>query len=107
MKVLLDECLPRKLKMLFVDHEVTTVPEARWAGVKDTALLRLAETRFDVFVTADQNLQYQQSIGSTTLGIVILVAKNTMLETLRPLVPGVLEALEDIAPGDLLRVENT
>jgi hypothetical protein len=54
MRVLLDECLPRKLK--FFNHDVKTVPEMGWAGVKNSVLLRLAESRFDVFITADQNV---------------------------------------------------
>jgi hypothetical protein len=51
MNILLDECLPRKLKSYIPGHDVMTVAEARWAGIKDAPLLRLAETRFDVFIT--------------------------------------------------------
>ena len=56
MKILIDECLPRKLKFEFSDHDVKTVPEAGWASRKNGDLLRLAEIDFDVFVTNDQNL---------------------------------------------------
>ena len=55
MKVLLDECLPRKLKYDLPGHTISTAPEMGWAGIKNGALLRLAGTAFEVFITADQN----------------------------------------------------
>ncbi len=73
MNVLLDECLPRKLKYDLPGHTISTVPEMGWAGTKNGALLRLAETDFEVFITADQNVEYQQNLRSTVLGIVVLV----------------------------------
>jgi predicted nuclease of predicted toxin-antitoxin system len=104
MKVLLDECLPRRLKHELSGHAVSTVPEMGWAGTKNGALLRLAEATFDVFVTADQNVAYQQNLRSVVLGIVVLVAANSRLETLRPLMPKVAVALRTIQPGDLIRI---
>ena len=59
MKVLLDECLPRRLAATLTEHEVKTVPQAGWASIKNGALLKLAESAFDVFVTADRNLSFQ------------------------------------------------
>jgi predicted nuclease of predicted toxin-antitoxin system len=87
MKVLLDECLPRPLKHDLPEHEVATVGEMGWAGIKNGALLRLAETAFEVFITADQNLEYQQNLRSTLLAIVVLVAPDNRVATLRPLMP--------------------
>ncbi|HBY98533.1 MAG TPA: hypothetical protein DEP84_32080 [Chloroflexi bacterium] len=104
MNVLLDECLPRKLKYDLPGHTVSTVPEMGWAGTKNSALLRLAEITFEVFITADQNVEYQQSLRSTVLGIVVLVASNNRLETLRPLMPKVALALLTIQPGDLIHI---
>jgi len=104
MKILLDECLPRKLKRELLGHIVATVPEMGWASIKNGALLRFAEAAFEVFVTADQNLQYQQNLRSTVLGIIVLVAPNTRLETLRPLIPNVLLALQTIQAGDVIRI---
>jgi predicted nuclease of predicted toxin-antitoxin system len=101
MNVLLDECLPRRLKDELPGHHVATVPEMGWAGTKNGALLRLAEATFDVFITADQNVQYQQNLHSVVLGIVVLVAPNTRLETLRPLMGQVAQVLPTIKPGDL------
>lgn len=98
MNILLDERIPRKLKRDLPGHNVISVAEARWAGVKDAPLLRLAETRFEVLITVDQNLR------DTTLAVIFLVAKNNMLETLRPLIPEVLNVLQTIQPGEVVSV---
>ncbi len=66
--------------------------------------MRLAESSFEVFITADQNVEYQQNLRSTVLGIVVLVASNNRLETLRPLMPKVVLVLPTIQPGDLIRI---
>ncbi len=90
MRVLLDECLPgRKLKLAFPDHDVLTVADLNWRGVKNGALLALAETRFDAFVTVDSNLQYQQNTPDVDLLIVVLRARSNRLEHLLPLVSDV------------------
>ncbi len=99
MKVLLDECLPKKLKRHFVDYEISTVPEMGWAGIKNGALLGLAAPNFDVFITIDNNLQYQQNLQTIELVIVVLNAKDNKLETLRPLIPKILSALETLQAG--------
>jgi hypothetical protein len=61
MKVLLDECVTRKLRRDFQEHEVETVEEAGLKGLKNGALLRSASDRYDVLVTVDQSLSYQQT----------------------------------------------
>ena len=66
MRVLLDECFPRALRVELLGHEVTTVAEAGWAGVKNGALLQLAATRFEVLLTVDRNLEYQQNYYAQT-----------------------------------------
>lgn len=104
MKVLLDECLPRPLKRDFVGYTVSTVPEMGWAGIKNGALLRLVEQTFDVFVTIDGNLSYQQNLPTVQLAFVVLVAVNNKLDTLRPLVPNVLTVLRTIQIGDVVYV---
>lgn len=104
MKVLLDECLPRPLKRDLVGHTVSTVPEMGWAGIKNGALLRLVELSFDVFVTIDGNLSYQQNLPTVQLAFVVLVAVNNKLDTLRPLMPDVLTALRSIHIGDVVYV---
>ncbi len=104
MQVLLDECLPRKLKFELAGVTVQTVPEMGWAGTKNGALLRLAETKFDVFITADQNVEYQQRLKSNHLGIIVLVAPNNRFATLQPLMVHVQQTLASIQAGDLLHI---
>ena len=104
MRVLLDECLPRKLKHEFTEHEAATVPEMGWAGKKNGALISLATGQFEVFVTIDQNLTYQQNLSTAALAVIMLAAPNNRLETLKPLMPQVQEALKTIKPGDVIRV---
>lgn len=105
MKVLLDERLPRRLKQHLPGHAVSTVPEMRWASIKNGALLRLAEPVFDVFITIDANLQHQQDLRSTTLAVVVLVAPDNTIETLAPMMPKVLSALDmGIPAGTMIRV---
>ena len=74
MKVLLDECLPKKLKREVEADEVSTVPEAGWASKQNGELLRLAEANFDVLLTNDQNLEHQQDLKKFDLAIIVLVA---------------------------------
>ncbi|MBW4493355.1 MAG: DUF5615 family PIN-like protein [Oscillatoria princeps RMCB-10] len=104
MKVLLDECLPRKLKRELVGHTAITVPEQGWAGKKNGELLQLAESKFDVFLTADRNLSAQQNLIDVRMAVVVLVAPNNRLETLKPLMPQVLVALETIQAGVVVRI---
>ncbi len=89
-RVLLDECLPKKLKREFANCVVSTVPEMGWAGKKNGELMRVATSRFDVFVTADQNLRYQQNLAYAEVGVVVLVAVNNRIEALAPLMPQVM-----------------
>ncbi|HYH87163.1 MAG TPA: DUF5615 family PIN-like protein [Pyrinomonadaceae bacterium] len=104
MKVLLDECVPRKLKRELTEHEALTVTERGWSGIKNGKLLALAESEFDVFLTVDQNLKYQQNLKSFNIGIILLIARNNRLKTLLPLMPETRAALENIKAGDLIRV---
>ena len=105
MRVLLDECLPRKLKSAFSGHQVATVPEMGWRGLKNGELLRQAARAFDVFVTIDQGLRYQQNLKGTELGVILLVAPDNRIETLRPLMLQVVSALADIQAGTIIRLE--
>lgn len=104
MKVLLDECLPRRLRRSLPGHEVKTVPEMGWASIKNGALLRLAEPLFDVFITVDKNLPFQQNLGALSLGVIVLDTPDNKIETLAPLMGAVLTALGGIQPGQVVRV---
>ena len=93
MRVLLDECLPRRLKRELAGHEARTAPEMGWASKRNGELLTLAVGHFDVFLTADRNLSHQQDLSSFDIAVVVLVASSNRLDDLRPLVPRVLEIL--------------
>lgn len=97
MKVLLDECLPRRLLRDLPEHAVTTVPRQGWNGLDDGPLLRAAQHEFDVFVTMDTNLVYQQNLAGSSLCVVVLHAPSNRYEAVAPLVPD-LRALLIAAP---------
>ena len=104
MRILLDESLPRPLSLLLVGHDVSTVAREGWASLKNGALLRQAAMAFDVLLTADQNIEFQQNLVTLPLAVVVLVAESNRLESLEPLVPKVLVALKDFRARTLLRV---
>jgi hypothetical protein len=106
MRVLLDECVTRYLKRDFVGHEVTTVTEAKFNGLKNGRLLSAASGQYDVLVTTDQNLRYQQNLELYQLSILVLIAKRNSYAYLKPLLPKALEALTRIKSGEVIEVEN-
>lgn len=105
MRVLLDESLPRQLAHLLTGHFVTTVPRVGWAGMTNGELLRRAAAEFDVFVTGDQNLQFQQNLSDLDLAVVVLAARDNRIETISALAPRLLEALSLLEPGRIAVVE--
>ncbi len=104
MRILLDESLPSELKREFPDHDVRMVQDAGWSGLKNGDLLRRAAGQFDVFVTADQNLQYQQNLSALPVSVVVLIAKSNRIEDLRPLAPELLACLKNLAERTLIRI---
>ena len=107
MRVLLDECLPRKLGQLLSGHQVMTVPQAGLSGLKNGALITQAAGRFDVLVTIDQSMPSQQNLQAAGLALVMLVAISNSLEQLTPLVPELLAILPTVAPGQVYRVPQS
>jgi len=104
MRVLIDECLPRRLVAALGTVSAKTVPDAGWAGKSNGELLALAEGEFDAFLTIDQNLVHQHQLESMRLGVIVVVAPSNRFEALTPLLPGILAALEEIGPGDVIHV---
>ncbi|MBX3163257.1 MAG: hypothetical protein KF900_02160 [Bacteroidetes bacterium] len=96
MKILLDESLPRKLKNDFGStHEVWTVRDKNWLGQKNGALLKLmTENGFEIFVTVDRNLPYQQNLELLPLTIFVLCANDNRRETLAKLIPKLFQRIE-------------
>lgn len=103
-RLLLDECVPRRLGRELVGHEVATVQQQGWSGISNGQLLALAAPEFDVFLTVDQGIPYQQNFASLEIAIVSMVARSNDISDLRPLIPQVLEALSSAVPGRFSRI---
>ena len=106
MHILIDECLPKKLKRELTGHTVFTVQEKGWAGMKNGELLRRAENEFNVWVTADQNIEYQQNLKPFEIAVVVLVAPRNELETLLPLIPELQRVLQVIQPHEIICIRS-
>ena len=104
MRILLDESLPKELQFELPGHDVRTVQEMGWSSIKNGDLLARSVTLFDVFVTADQNLQYQQNLSTLPVAIVVLVAKSNRIQELQPLIPELLASLSALKPRTLVRI---
>lgn len=100
MRVLLDESLPHDMVPEIIGHEVHTVQGRGWAGTKNGALLALAVPEFDVFITGDRNLPYQQNLALFDIRVIILAAPRNRIEEIRPLLPRLLEAIESAKPRE-------
>jgi predicted nuclease of predicted toxin-antitoxin system len=96
-RLLLDECIDRRLAREFIGYEVKTVPQMGWAGIKNSQLLALAEAEFDVFITVDRNLSFQQNLPQFDMAVIVLHTFSNRLADLKPLAPKILDALA-IAP---------
>lgn len=105
MKILLDESVPRLLKLRLPQLNISTVQEMGWAGVQNGELLRRAEEHFDVLITADRNLRYQQNLSGRKLAILVLPSNQVPLVT--RLVPVVETLLITIQPGAIVDVPLT
>ena len=104
MKILLDECLDRRLAREFAGHTVKTAPQMKWAGISNGRLLALAEKQFDVFVTVDRNLSFQQHLPRFRIAVVIHRARSNRVEDLCTLIPAVLLQLPDLKLGKAVTV---
>lgn len=105
MRLLLDECVDRRLARDITGHEVSTVVGLGWAGVRNRALLQRCAGRFDAFVTVDRNLAFQQHIDALSFGVIVLRARSNRLTDLRPLIPILLERLPTLHPGEVKSLE--
>lgn len=103
-RVLLDECVPAKLRREIPGYEVRAVREYGWAGKLNGELLRAANADFQAFVTVDRNLVHQQNVSALDLSIVVLVALSNNVRELRPLIPELLAVLTTIEPGQVVQI---
>jgi predicted nuclease of predicted toxin-antitoxin system len=105
MRLLLDECVPRPLKRDFVGHEVSHVRDLDWSGKRNGEILDLmVKAGFQVFITVDRNLEFQQNIQARGLGVVVMIARTNRRKDLEPLVPKALALLPSLHSGQLVRV---
>ena len=104
MHLLLDECVPKRLASEFSGHYVHTVPQMGWAGIKNGELLSRASREFDVLVTTDRGIQFQQNIAQYGVGVVLLLAPSNDIDDLRPLLPAALRCIVKVRSGEITTV---
>jgi predicted nuclease of predicted toxin-antitoxin system len=104
MNILIDECLPKYLKSVLTNHHVRTVQDAGWSDCKNGDLLHRAEQSFDVFLTADQNLRYQQNLTNRNLAIIVFPTNR--LPVVKQYEQMLQSALESISHGDFIQLTD-
>jgi hypothetical protein len=102
---LLDECVDWRLARAISGHEVQTAKQMGWLAIRNGDLLALAANAFEIFVTVDRNLAFQQPVVSFGIAVIVLRARSNRLTDLKPLVPALLEAIAAAKPGSLQFVE--
>jgi len=98
-RILLDECIDRRLTRDLTGHTVKTAPQMGWAGITNGRLLALAEKEFDVFVTVDRNLSFQQNLQKFKIAVLVLSARSNRLVDLQPLIPAMLASFPTLKAG--------
>lgn len=104
MRLLLDECVPARLRKALPSHHVSTVVREGWSGVKNGNLLALAASNFDVLITVDKNLPYQQNVSILPVAVVVLDAMSNELHHLLPLLPALEIALSSLLPRSYVKL---
>jgi predicted nuclease of predicted toxin-antitoxin system len=106
MRILIDECLNWRLGRALTGHFCTSVQKMGWSGIKNGQLLAQAQTQFDVFITGDRNLSFQQNPTSFQIAVVVLAAKGIQLHHTLPLMQKVLALLPNLKPGQVVTVSD-
>lgn len=104
MRIVLDENVHHGFRKILVGHEVYTVQYLGWSGVRNGKLLDLAEGKFDVLLTLDTGILYQNDLSDRSIAVITLISKKVRMEDLMPLVPPLLNALDRIKPGQVLNI---
>jgi predicted nuclease of predicted toxin-antitoxin system len=109
MKLLLDECVPRKIRLLFEADGIfcETVRDAGWSGKENGELLSLAEQQYEVLLTIDKNIRHQQNLVGRNISILIIRTASNDYEDIRHHIPAAIEALKRIRPGQFIEVGTT
>jgi hypothetical protein len=103
-RVRLDECVPKRLKRFLLEHDVTTTPQAGWAGVTNGELVRRAANEFDVFVTVDRNLAFQQNPSNLPLPVIVIHARSNKLKDLLHHVPALQRTLSSMLACEIYHI---
>jgi hypothetical protein len=104
-RVVLDENIDVRFAREIPHHDISTVRDEGWTGVANGKLLRLIEAaEFEVFVTADRNLEYQQTLSNRPFGTIVLFPERLKLDHLRPLIPPLVRAIQVVIAGEVLRI---
>lgn len=102
MKIIIDECVLHIVKKRLPERGIKSVQEMGWSGVKNGELLKLVEAEFDVFITSDKNLRYQQNLEEKRIAILLL--PSNQVPVIENLIPQIDEALETIQTGDFAEI---
>ena len=106
MKILLDENLPRRLKFQLKEHETLTVRELGWDAFKNGVLLKMmVQENFEIFITADQNLEYQQNLKSIPIAVIVLIIPTLRYEDIEPLLPKLISIIPQAEKSKVFHVE--
>lgn len=106
MRILLDACVPERLKRELSGHEVWTAREKGWSRLPDGALLNMAAGAFEVFLTVDANLPFQQNLSLRPFAVIVLRAKSNRLVDILPLIPALMRALGEVRPGEVREIST-
>jgi predicted nuclease of predicted toxin-antitoxin system len=107
MKILLDECVTKKLKTLLAGHTVFTIGQMDWKGLKNGILIKQAvQNNFDILLTIDKNICYQQNTAKYNIAIVVLNANNSNIETLQEYMPSFNKQINKFEKGKLYIIEK-
>jgi predicted nuclease of predicted toxin-antitoxin system len=106
MRILIDECVDPRVKLIFADHQPATVHEKGWAALEDGPLLALAEKEFDVLVTIDSRMEFQQNISKFVIGVIVVHVPKNQLAHYRVLQKELLLAVEKAQSGQVIHVRD-
>lgn len=104
MRILLDESMPTPIRSLLAGHVVQTVVECGWEGISNGKLLAMAAASFDVMLTADRNIKYQQNLKKLPIAVIVLATSDGLLPSFQQLVPKLLIALTQLKPRTLIEL---
>lgn len=106
MRILLDECVHAGLKKAFPGHTVETVPQAGWSGIKNGKLLALIAGNYDLFLTIDQSIRYQQNLSCLPFALVFVAVPDNTMASYIPLFAQMLHAAETVKPGEIQIIQS-